>query len=65
MIREVKKTDCLHLVDIGESDVPGTYDFLAQEDFLYCREHLPVYFQHVFLYGLEQDGRWVGFIKWV
>lgn len=62
MIREVKKTDYPILVDIWESAVLSTHDFLKKEDFLYYREHLPTYFQYVALYGYEQDGRLVGFI---
>lgn len=62
MIREVKKTDYPILVDIWESAVLSTHDFLKKEDFLYYREHLPTYFQYVTLYGYEQDGRLVGFI---
>lgn len=62
MIREVKKTDYPILVDIWESAVLSTHDFLKKEDFLCYREHLPTYFQYVTLYGYEQDGRLVGFI---
>lgn len=62
MIREVKKTDYPILVDIWESAVLSTHDFLKKEDFLFYREHLPTYFQYVTLYGYEQDGRLVGFI---
>ena len=62
MIREVKKTDYPIPVDIWESAVLSTHDFLKKEDFLYYREHLPTYFQYVTLYGYEQDGRLVGFI---
>lgn len=62
MIREVKKTDYPILVDIWESAVLSTHDFLKKEDFLYYREHLPTYFQYVTLYGYEQDGHLVGFI---
>lgn len=62
MIREVKKKDYPILVDIWESAVLSTHDFLKKEDFLYYREHLPTYFQYVTLYGYEQDGRLVGFI---
>ena len=40
----------------------NTHDFLKQEDFLYYKEHLTIYFQYVDLYGFEQDGRLVGFI---
>ena len=62
MIREVKKTDYPILVDIWESAVLSTHDFLKQDDFLYYKEHLSAYFQYVTLYGYEQDGRLVGFI---
>lgn len=62
MIREVKKTDYPILVNIWESAVLSTHDFLKKDDFLYYREHLPTYFQYVTLYGYEQDGRLVGFI---
>ena len=62
MIREIKETDYPVLVDIWESAVLSTHDFLKQEDFLYYREHLLAYFQYVALYGCEQDGRLVGFI---
>ena len=62
MIREIRETDYPILMDIWESAVLDTHDFLKQEDFLYYREHLPIYFQHVVLYGSEHDGRLVGFI---
>ena len=62
MIREVKKTDYPILVDIWESAVLSTHDFLKQDDFLYYKGHLPAYFQHVVLYGFEQDGCLAGFI---
>lgn len=62
MIREIKETDYPILMDIWESAVRNTHDFLKQEDFLYYKERLPVYFRHVTLYGFEQDGRLVGFI---
>ena len=40
MIREVKKTDYPILVDIWESAVLSTHDFLKKEDFLYYRCYL-------------------------
>ena len=51
MIIEIKKTDYPILMDIWESAVLNTHDFLKQEDFLYYKEHLPAYFQYVSLYG--------------
>ena len=62
MIREVNEGDYQSLVNIWESAVLNTHDFLKQEDFLYYKEHLTIYFQYVDLYGFEQDGRLVGFI---
>lgn len=62
MIIEIKKTDYPILMDIWESAVLNTHDFLKQEDFLYYKEHLPAYFQYVSLYGCEHDGRLAGFI---
>ena len=62
MIREVKKTDYPALMDIWESAVLNTHDFLKHEDFLYYKENLPAYFRHAALYGFEQDGRLAGFI---
>lgn len=40
MIREVRKTDYLNFVDICESAVLSTHDFLKQEDLLYYGAHL-------------------------
>lgn len=60
-IREVKESDYPDLVNIWESAVLNTHDFLKQEDFLYYKGQLTTYFRHVALYGFEQDGRLVGF----
>ncbi|MEF2807856.1 MAG: GNAT family N-acetyltransferase [Desulfovibrio sp.] len=62
MIREVRKTDYPALMDIWESAVLNTHDFLEREDFLYYKENLPAYFRHAALYGFEQDGRLAGFM---
>ena len=62
MIIEIKKTDYPILMDIWESAVLNTHDFLKQEDFLFYKENLPTYFQYVALYGFEQDSRLAGFI---
>ena len=40
----------------------NTHDFLKEEDFLYYKEQLPVYFQHVTLFGFEQEGILIGFM---
>ena len=62
MIRKVKATDYPRLMEIWESAVSSTYDFLKEEDFLYYKEQLPVYFQHVTLFGFEQEGILIGFM---
>ena len=62
MIRNIETTDYSRLIEIWESAVLSTHDFLQREDFLYYKEHLPLYFQHVALWGFEREGRLVGFI---
>ena len=62
MIRKIKVTDYPRLIEIWESAVLSTHDFLKEEDFLYYKEQLPVYFQHVTLFGFEQEGILVGFM---
>ena len=62
MIREIKVTDYPRLIEIWESAVAGTHDFLKKEDFLYYKQQLPTYFQYVDLFGFEQDGTLIGFM---
>jgi len=62
MIRKIEVTDYLRLVEIWESAVSATHDFLKEEDFRYYKQQLPTYFQYVNLYGWEKDGRLVGFM---
>ena len=62
MIRKIKVTDYPRLMEIWESAVLSTHDFLKEEDFLNYKEHLPVYFQHVTLFGFEQEGILIGFM---
>ena len=62
MIRKVKATDYPRLMEIWESAVSSTHDFLKEEDFLYYKERLPVYFQYVNLFGFEQEGILIGFM---
>ena len=62
MIKKIKVTDHPRLMEIWESSVLNTHDFLKEEDFLYYKEQLPVYFQHVTLFGFEQEGILVGFM---
>lgn len=62
MIRKIEVTDYPRLMEIWESAVLNTHDFLKEEDFLYYKELLPVYFQYVTLLGFEQEGMLVGFM---
>ena len=62
MIRKIKVTDYPRLMGIWESAVLSTHDFLKEEDFLYYKERLPVYFQYVNLFGFEQEGILIGFM---
>ncbi|WP_276380854.1 GNAT family N-acetyltransferase [Flavobacterium sp. H4147] len=62
MIREITEMDYARLMEIWQSAVINTHDFLKEEDFLYYKEMLPVYFKHVALSGFEKDGVLVGFI---
>ena len=63
MIRKIKVTDYPRLIEIWESTVLSTHDFLKEEDFLYYKEQLPVYFQYVALFGFEQEGILIGFMR--
>ena len=62
MIRKIKVTDYPRLIEIWESAVLSTHDFLKEKDFLYYKERLPVYFQYVNLFGFEQEGILIGFM---
>ena len=62
MFRKIKVMDYTRLMEIQESVVLNTHDFLKEEDFLYYKEQLPVYFQHVTLFGFEQEGILAGFM---
>lgn len=62
MIRKIEETDYPRLIEIWESAVLNTHDFLKEEDFLYYKSQLPVYFPHVTLVGFELDGVLIGFM---
>ncbi|HEY1193238.1 GNAT family N-acetyltransferase [Flavobacterium sp.] len=62
MIREITEIDYPRLMEIWQSAVLNTHDFLKEEDFLYYKEMLPTYFEHVALFGFEKEGVLVGFI---
>lgn len=62
MFREIKAADYPRLMEIWESAVINTHDFLKEEDFLYYKEQISSYFQHVTLIGFEQEKVLVGFM---
>ncbi|RQO74402.1 GNAT family N-acetyltransferase [Pedobacter sp. KBW06] len=62
MIREINKTDYQQLVKIWESAVSNTHHFLKKEDFVYYKDQLPVYFDHVKLLGVEDTDTLIGFL---
>ncbi|MFD0700999.1 GNAT family N-acetyltransferase [Myroides pelagicus] len=62
MIRRVKVTDYPRLMEIWESSVLNTHDFLKKEDFFYYKENIPIYFEHVQLWGYEEQGVLMGFM---
>ncbi len=49
-------------MEIWESAVLNTHDFLKEEDFLYYKEQLPVYFSTCHSFGFEQEESLVGFM---
>lgn len=62
MIRQITPTDYPRLLQIWESAVLATHDFLKKEDFSYYKENLPTYFSFVSLWGYESEGQLVGFM---
>jgi len=55
MINPADKKDYPILIDIWESAVKATHDFLSDEDFEFYKSHIPIYFQHVSLYKYIND----------
>lgn len=63
MIKKVKSSEYPRLVDIWESAVENTHDFLAREDFEYFKKNISSYFEFVELYvHVNQEGVLTGFI---
>lgn len=55
MISLASKKDYPVLIDIWESAVKATHDFLADEDFEFYKSHIPIYFEHVSLYVYKNN----------
>lgn len=57
MIEKAEKKDYSRLIEIWESAVKSTHDFLLEEDFEYYKSRLPFYFEHVDLYVYKDEGQ--------
>ncbi|WP_300669118.1 GNAT family N-acetyltransferase [Soonwooa sp.] len=62
MIRKIEAKDYQDLIPIWESAVRNTHDFLKEEDFNFYKEQIPMYFDHVNLFGFEENGKLIGFM---
>ncbi|MFV0536629.1 MAG: GNAT family N-acetyltransferase [Dysgonomonas sp.] len=63
MITPGEKKDYSVLVDIWESAVKATHDFLSDEDFEFYKKHIYIYFEHVSLFVYRDDkGEAKGFL---
>lgn len=62
MVITIIEQDYPILIDIWESAVSTTHDFLSKEDFLFYKSQLPVYFVYVTLYGFKVDNLIKGFL---
>lgn len=63
MIRRLKVTDYPRLMEIWESAVLHTHDFLKPVDFAYYKQNIPTYFEYVTLFGYENSQKeLVGFM---
>ncbi|MDU1892162.1 MAG: GNAT family N-acetyltransferase [Dysgonomonas sp.] len=63
MIISADKKDYPVLIDVWESAVKATHDFLSDEDFEFYKQHIPIYFQHVDLYLYKNNnGEIKGFL---
>jgi len=55
MIYPASKTDYPVLINVWESAVKATHDFLSVEDFEFYKRHIPIYFEHVSLYMYKDE----------
>ncbi len=63
MITPGEKKDYSVLVDIWESAVKATHNFLSDEDFEFYKKHISIYFEHVSLFVYRDDkGEAKGFL---
>ncbi len=63
MIKLIKDEEYIQLINVWDSAVRHTHDFLAEEDFQFYKSQLPLYFQCVTLYGFyNEDNLILGFL---
>lgn len=63
MISPADKKDYPVLIDVWESAVKATHDFLSDEDFEFYKKHIPIYFKYVSLFKYVNDkGEIKGFL---
>ena len=55
MVCQANKEDYPILIEIWESAVKATHNFLSDEDFEFYKSHIPIYFQHVSLYVYKNE----------
>ncbi|RKO68784.1 GNAT family N-acetyltransferase [Sphingobacterium puteale] len=61
-IRRATKEDYSRIMEIWESAVRATHDFLAQEDFIYFKEVIPKdYLPNIEVFLLIENGKPIGF----
>jgi len=62
-IQKLEEDSYSRLIEIWDSAVSATHNFLLKEDFEYYKSRLPVYFEHVTLYGYIDDNKYIkGFL---
>ncbi len=62
MIYPVTKYDYPRLLNVWESAVKNTHDFLKAEDFEFYKSQIPLYFDHLSLYAYKKNEDIKGFI---
>jgi putative acetyltransferase len=62
MINEALHKDYPALIEIWESAVRATHDFLSEEDLEYYKSRLPLYFQYVSLFVFKENETIKGFL---
>lgn len=61
-ICDVTKNNFTEMLAVWESSVKATHDFLSEEDFLFYKNLMPTFFEHVVLKVLKENNTILGFI---